>query len=143
MIEFDIALFRAQIKAFSDAAVYPDELLSLMWDMATNYISTDDYGVLSGSARQHALNLLAAHLLFLSDAIVAGSTAGVVTSASEGTVSISLDAPESKSALSYWLNQSPYGQQLLALLRSKSTVGFYVGGYPNSKNFRNGKGRFG
>ena len=143
MLVLDIALFREQLPKFADDVIYTDAIIIVNWDLATCYISDTDYGVLKESCRQYAINLMIGHLLYLNDLISNGSPTGTVTSASEGTVSIGLEPPPSKNQFSFWLNQSPYGQQLLALLKLKGGVGLYVGGFPNTGNFRKGNGRFG
>lgn len=138
----DIALFRDQLSAYANVTTYPDQLITTTWDMGSSYISTNDYGYLQGSQRQYALNLMCGHLLYIGDAIAAGKPLGIVTSASEGAVSIGLTPPPMKNQWQYWLNQSPYGAQLLALLRLKGAVGVYVGGYPIAGNFRKPDGTF-
>lgn len=143
MLTLDIALFRAQVTAFANASIYTDALVTVNWDLATCYISSSNIGALRGSCRQYAINLMIGHLFYLSDLIASGAPTGVVTSASEGTVSISLTPPDSKSSFQFWLNQSPYGQQVLALLKMKGAVGVYVGGYPVAGDFRDPRGSFG
>jgi hypothetical protein len=110
--------------------------------MGSAYISAANYGNLKDEQRQYALNLMTAHLLYLSDLIAKGSPTGIVTSASEGAVSIGLAPPPAKNQFQFWLNQSPYGQQLLALLRVKGAVGVYVGGATVLSNFRQPNGSF-
>jgi hypothetical protein len=73
-----------------------------------------------------ALNLMTAHLVFLSDQVAAGETGGVVTGATIDKVSVTLEPPPSSNNWQYWLNQSPYGKQLLALLQVASVGGMYV-----------------
>ena len=53
---------------------------------------------------------------------------GIVSSAHIDSVSVTKAVPQSKNAFQYWLNQSAYGQQLLALLKLQSAVGIYFGG---------------
>lgn len=140
----DIALFRTQCKAFSNVTTYPNVLIETNWDMATSYVSAENYGALKDSSRQYALNLMTAHLLYLADLIARGASGQVLTSASEGTVSVSLTPPPAKNQFTWWLNQSPYGQQLLALLRVKGSVGVYMAsGHQPLANFRNPDGSFG
>jgi len=142
LLVVDIPLFRVQCAAYSNATTYPDLLITNTWGMGSAYVSTSNYGNLKDGQRQYALNLMCAHLLYLSDMIAKGSPIGVVTSASEGAVSIGLMPPPTKNQFQYWLNQSPYGTQLLALLRVKGAVGVYVGGNGVTGNFRNPNGTF-
>ena len=73
---------------------------------------------------------------FESESMGANSASGVLTSANEGSVSVSFAPPPSRSAWQYWLNQTPYGQQFLALFSSLVLGGFYIGGLPESQAFR-------
>ena len=83
-----------------------------------------------------ALSLMTAHLLGISVSANAGQNSGVVISATIDKVTVGLMAPPAGNNWQYWLNQTPYGQQLLALLSAASAGGFYVGGNPVVSNFR-------
>jgi hypothetical protein len=74
--------------------------------------------------------------------ITEGNAPGVMTGATEGTVSVSLQAPPAKDAFSWWLATTPYGAQLRALLLARSAGGFYVGGLPERAAFRKVGGIF-
>ncbi|EGG4117014.1 DUF4054 domain-containing protein [Salmonella enterica subsp. enterica serovar Gatineau] len=147
-ITFDAALFRKQIPAYADPEKYPDATIESWWEQAACYISTEDYGWLNGNSRALAINLMTAHLMTLSTAASsgAGQTAGaggIVTGATIDKVSVTLAAPPSATdEWEYWLSLTPFGQRLLALLRSKSVGGFYVGLYPELSAFRKAGGRF-
>ena len=95
-IVFDAALFRQQVPDFADVVKYPDAIIQSWWDIATDYISTTDYGYLSGNARVLAINLLAAHLMFIAEN-PSGGGSGILTSASEGSVSVGLYVYQTKS----------------------------------------------
>lgn len=142
MIELDVALFRSQFLIYSDPLVYTDALIEINWTIATCYVSDTDCGNLMGKCRQYALNLVVAHLFHIGDTIANGGGVGAINSASEGTVSVSLEVPDTKGGFQYWLGQTPYGVQLLALLKQKGSVGIYVGGSPVARNFRGYNGRF-
>lgn len=134
---FDSVAFRAQFPAFTSVTKYPDGQLSGYFTMATMYIFPKDWGGICGDRLQLCLNLMTAHLAWLNQLIVAGNTsAAPVAGASIDKVSVSLVAPESKSAWAYWLNTTPYGKQLLALLRLLSRGGGIVGGSPEGLAFR-------
>ncbi|EAW8084744.1 DUF4054 domain-containing protein [Salmonella enterica subsp. enterica] len=147
-ITFDAALFRKQIPVYADPEKYPDATIESWWEQAACYISTEDYGWLNGNSRALAINLMTAHLMTLSTAASsgAGQTAGaggIVTGATIDKVSVTLAAPPSATdEWEYWLSLTPFGQRLLALLRSKSVGGFYVGLYPELSAFRKAGGRF-
>lgn len=143
-LTFDIPLFRQQFPQFASETTYPDALLQMYWDMAVCYISDQDYGFLSGSCRQLAINLMVAHLTVLSQLDAEGDIVGgsLEQSATVDKVSVSLTPPPNKSQYSWWLSQTPYGQQLQALLSSKIAGGFYAGGLPERSAFRKVGGIF-
>ena len=132
-IQFDKASFRIKFPAFTG---HPDDRLDLYWDVATGYISSDDYGLLNGRARAHALDLMTAHLVTLADMVSAGESPGIETAATVDKVSVTMAPPPVKSQWQYWLSLTGYGQQLLSLLKAKSVGGFYVGGLPERSAFR-------
>lgn len=139
-IIFDPTLFRNQFSEFSSQVIYPDDKLQMYWDMATAYVS-DQYGgcyiyALKLNQQRLALNLMTAHLAALSAMIAAGDTPGVMTGATIDKISVTLEPPPSTNNWKYWLNQTPYGQKLLALLQSASAGGFYFGAYPIVPAFR-------
>lgn len=134
---FNSVAFRAQFPAFTSTTKYPDGQLSGYFTMATAYIFPSDWGGMSGAQLQLALDLMTAHLAWTNQLILAGNTsAAPVSGASIDKVSVSLVAPESKSAWAFWLNSTPYGKQLLALLRILSRGGGIVGGAPEGAAFR-------
>lgn len=141
-IIFDAALFRTQCPLYANVTTYPDATILNWWTIGSNYISVNDYGFLNDSSRALALNLMAAHLLYLSEKIAGGAAMGIITSASEGSVSIGITPPPFKSMFQAWLSQSPFGQQLYALLSVKSSFGFYVAGSGVTGNIRNPDGTF-
>jgi len=134
---FNSVAFREQFPAFTSTTKYPDGQLSGYFTMATAYIFPSDWGGMSGAQLQLALDLMTAHLAWLNQLIIAGNTsAAPVAGATIDKVSVTLVAPESKSAWAYWLNTTPYGKQLLALLRILSRGGGIVGGAPEGLAFR-------
>jgi Protein of unknown function (DUF4054) len=140
---YNDTLFRAQFPEFADTTAYPAATLSQWWTMGTNYISTSQPGWLfSGAAAQLANDLMGAHLAKTFSLIAGGSTPGVMQSASEGSVSVSMVPPPVKSAFGYWLATTAYGAQLRALLRAIAGPGLYVGGLPERAGFRKTGGVF-
>lgn len=135
-LTFDVTLFRQQFPVFANPTTFPDAMLQMYWDMATCQISNCNYGYLNGDCRQLALNLLTAHLTAISVLVANGQTPGIVTNATIDKISVALKAPETRNAWLWWLNTTPYGQQLLALLLAKGVGGFYVGGLPETTAFR-------
>ena len=141
-ITFDDAIFRASFCAFSDATLYPQSKLQSYFDAASCYVSPNEYGRLRGDCRLRALNLMTAHLIALSDMIAQGNTPSQVTSATIDKISVSMQPPASKGDWLYWLNLTPYGMQLNALLSAKSAGGLYVGGVAERSGFRRAFGGF-
>ena len=135
-------MFRSQTRAYSDPAKYPDATLQVFFDTATCYVSDSDTGRLTGNCRLRALNLMTAHLVFISDQAQAGETPSFVTQAKVGEVLVSVQPPPQTDQWNWWLNLSPYGQQLIALLSASSIGGFYVGGSPERSAIRKVRGRF-
>lgn len=143
-ISFDVAAFRIAYPAFSDVTKYPTVTLDMYWDTSTQYISNQDYGcwMLSDGARVLALNLLTAHLAALFTIIAGGETPGVLTAATIDKISVTMQAPPLRTQWQWWLNQTPYGQQLLALLQVHTAGGAYFGGSPELSAFRKVGGFF-
>ena len=132
-IAFDADSFRRQIIAYSDPILYPDEVLQVYWDQATCFVS-NEYGDCwtSEGCLRTALNYMTAHLIYLANLIASNGNqgvSGIVTQSTVDKTSVTLVAPPgSESQFKYWLNQSPYGQALLALLSAQGAGGL-MGGF--------------
>ena len=142
VISFNVELFRKRFSEFSDERIFDDEVLTTSWDMAACYISTDDYGCLHGACREQAVQLMTAHIQKLMLNAASGQSTTMVTSATIDKVSVSTTPPPVKSQLEWWLNTTPYGAQLWALLSMKSVGGMYLGGSPTLAGFRGPAGGF-
>ena len=136
--------FRLQFPEFADSNAYPASSLAAWWSMGSGYISTNNSASSYWTDAQNQLgnDLMAAHLAKSFALIGAGTTPGVVQSASEGSVSVSMVPPPAKTAFGYWLSTTPYGMQLRALLRMTAGAGFYVGGGYERAAFRKAGGVF-
>jgi hypothetical protein len=150
-IVLDLPLFRVMFPMFADTKAYPDALIAMFYGVAGNFISTVDCpcNILNGESLQYALYCMTAHLMYLTyppggtdDGMGVGGGGGFVTSASIGEVSVSVAQPPMKDGWEFWLGQSPFGQQLWALLSLKSVGGLYVGGLPERTGFRKVGGVF-
>lgn len=130
VISFDAALFRAQFPEYQDPDLYPDAVLQGYWDSATCFISPVNFGHLHGACRARALNLMTAHILLVSSNTSGGEATGIIASATIDKVSVSLKTPEANNSFRYYLNLSPWGIQLLALLSMKAAGGMLYGGHP-------------
>lgn len=120
--------FRAAFPKFT-AVKYTDNVIQGFITQSYCYVSSTNCGSLRGDCRKLAIELMVAHLLTLNDRIASGtSQSGQLASSTIGDVSISLLAPPNKTQWDYWINQTPYGQRLYALLMSKAPAGMYLGG---------------
>lgn len=136
---FNLAAFQGMFPEF--AATYPTALASY-WAMATSYIDPSDSVLLSGDPLTLALNLMTAHLAKSFKMIAAGQASGAVTSATEGSVSVSMQPPPTKDGWQFWLAGTPYGVQLWALMRAQAAgaSGSYIGGSLDRSSFRQAGG---
>lgn len=129
---FELSVFRElypQFEAVSDAAV------NAAASQANCYID-------STCADDCAIYLMVAHLLQLAANIAAGTPSGQITTASIDKVSVTVAQAPGTDSYRYWLNGTPYGQQLAALLARCSAGGMYVGGLPERAAFRSVGGLF-
>lgn len=142
MFTLNITTFRTLFPAYSNATTYPDAVLTMNWDTATLYISAEDYGWLSGASRERSIYLMAAHITALSDIISSGQNPSLVSASSIDKISVTLTPPPIKNQFHWWLSLTPYGAQLLALLKMSAVGGMYVGGSAERSAFRKVGGRF-
>ena len=140
----DTTAFRAAFPEFADTTAWPDATLQANYTVAGEFIDNNDNlcGGLKDATLERALQLFTAHLCKLSALIAAGTTPSIVQSSSVDKVSVTLVPPPIKSQWQYWLNTTPYGQQLLALLSVLSMGGWTVGGIPERQGFRTAFGTF-
>lgn len=136
VITFNVAEFRAMYPQFPDNEQYSDANLESYFETATCYISPANYGWLAGACRKKALYMMVAHLAALSAMIMAGNTPTLVQSSTIDKISVTLVPPPTPNQFSWWLQTTPYGMQLYALLQAKSVGGWYVGGLPETAAFR-------
>lgn len=144
-IQFDVAAFRLAYPAFANPnTFYADATLQQYWNSAINYISnySPNCSLFPVAKQALALNYMTAHLAELSNIIRCGNTPGMVTSATIDKVSVTLQPPPEVNQWQWWLNLTPYGQQLLALLQVASVGGMYFGGRPEIAAFRKTGGQF-
>lgn len=138
VILFDAAKFRASFPELSGVAA-PQS----WWDTATSIISNKNYGWMKCCPRERALYLLTAHLVQISNLVASGQQPGFVTEATIDKIRVATQAPPEQNQWQWWLNQTPYGAQLLALLQVQSVGGFYIpGGPPEISSFRKAYGVF-
>jgi len=131
------------ISQFPEFASISETVVQMNFDMASDYISSVNYGSLRDGARLLALYQLTAHLLRLSGQISKDQMNGSIISATEGSVSLTVMQPENTNEFTFWINQTPYGHALSALLKVKSAFGLWAGGSRINQNTRKYNGRFG
>lgn len=133
-IQYNDATFRAMFPAFASTVTYPMALLQLYWNVATAYINACQtwWGDNAQKAQLTlALNQMTAHVAICYGKAVAGQSTGVTISAGIDKINTAIMPPPVKDEWQYWLNTTPYGMALLALLRMRASGGFFVnGGYP-------------
>jgi hypothetical protein len=136
--------FRAEFPFFADTTAYPEAQLQGYFNQGSVWISTMNWGVLRDQARQNALYMMTAHLQAEADANIANNNApnNIEVSASIDKIRVAVMPPKVGNFWQQWLAQTPYGQQLLALLQSRSVGGFLVGGNPELAAFRRVGGGF-
>lgn len=140
MINFDITAFRAMFPPYADTVTYPDTVLQLYWDNATAYMSADtapcSYFSLKLAQQTLGLNLMTAHLAYLNTIANSGQNTGLMQGATIDKITVQLTPPPVPNQWQWWLDQSPYGQQLLALLQAAAVGGAFYGGYPTNYTLR-------
>lgn len=144
-ILYDDATFRATLPFFSNETTYTEVALQQFFNNGISYISNYNRGALNGNSRQLACFLMTAHLAALTDLINEqdGSVPNLVVDATIDKTKVTVEPPPSKTQFQYWLNLTPWGQQLLPLLAVSSAGGFYVGGRAEGLAFRRAFGGFG
>lgn len=141
--EFSIESFRKLFPAFADTTRYPDTYIALYYEETLCFLQDGGcWGMLSGCCTTLARYMLIAHFIYLAANAARGKQGGFKTSASVDRVSVSYLAPPAQNMFSWWLGQSPYGQQLAALLELKGVGGTYIGGLPERTGFRKVGGTF-
>jgi len=130
LLTFDYANFVANptFAAYTNATLYPEATLQLYWDNAINYVSNvTTAGQLTEEGRRLAINLMVAHLVYISGLAASGQVPSLMQNATIDKVQIALTPPPLKNQWQWWLSVSPYGQQLFALLQANSVGGRYIG----------------
>ena len=141
-ILYNDATFRAMFPAYSNAYPnFPTATIQQCWNLATSYITNNTitgwYEGINCQQQTNALNLMTAHILYLNTNTANGQPNGVLTAATIDKVSVTVQPPPDPNQWQWWLNQSPYGQQLLALLQITAAGGrFFSAGRPVVTAFR-------
>lgn len=140
-VSLDISEFRTFYPAFADDVKYPDAVITNAFTMATTFIENESNCILDDEKLKTVLYLMTAHLLQV-QTNTSKNSSGVVTSASIDKVSVTIAEPKNRTEFSYFMNQTPYGTQLLALFKVLTMGGFYIGGRPEVPSFRKAGGTY-
>lgn len=133
---FNPQAFRTAYPEFTCGKEYPDQQLQAWWNLALVYVPNNPYGVIAQNNQFPALQMMTAHLAKLMTNAGEGELTGIVTDASIDKVAVGLQPPPEKSQYQWWLNQTPYGQALLALFQVQTVGGIYSGGSLDLQAFR-------
>ncbi|MDR0676253.1 MAG: DUF4054 domain-containing protein [Elusimicrobiota bacterium] len=131
--------FRQDFLEFSDITKYPESVVNNYIKEGYLYISNKNKGILNSDARKLCIELMIAHLLVLRDRFsgkngdnssnfVGGILSGESSSIDKISVSKSYSSGANSSNFQSWLSQTSYGQRLLVLLSTRTSIGIYKGG---------------
>ena len=133
---FPLDKFLAEFPEFNNAEIYPVPLVQRCGTRAMLHVGPESFFMpMKGHSRCYALFLMAAHLIVLAkqdyDSVSeggAGSPGGSEIKATIGSVSIERTKPNSFTVddWSYWLNETPYGRELLAYLDLQAPAGIFL-----------------
>jgi hypothetical protein len=136
IVVFDVDAFRAQYPEFSNVT---DDQLQACFNQATLYLNNTECSVVVDlNQRAILLNMLTAHIAYMrygdskGNGGISGGV-GRVSSASEGSVSVSFDMPTTQN--NAWYMQSPYGSDYWFATAQFRTMryknGYSPSNYPN------------
>jgi len=128
-VTLTVERFRADFTEFSDETLHTDPAIQNAINRASAFISRQNSIYISSDNRLLALELMAAHIKTIAASMASGNAqGGIVGSSTVGSVSVTLIPPPVKRQFDFWMNQTGYGQQYLALMQAHSPAGMFVGG---------------
>lgn len=133
-MEFALDKFRKLYDMFDDI---DDETVLLIADSALLHLSK-----CAQKIGDLAWFLMVAHMLQMRKMSEENPAGNAIASATIDKVSVSYSVNQSGNSSNDWLNLSPYGKELLALIAKHCGGVRYIGGYPERSGFRIVKGRF-
>ena len=129
-VVFDYGTWAARFPLLGAA---PSAFVTSLVPEAMIYVDTGPRSPIPVDEQQVVFNLVLAHLVALNTPIAGGAASqglvGRITSTSEGSVSVSLDAGQPASLTQAWWLGTTYGQQVWVLL-SRYRRFRYVPGFP-------------
>lgn len=135
-ITFNPETFRSSYPAFACGKDFPNSTLQSYWGMATAFINKCRFWCVPPDQQDYALNQMTAHIAQIAANAASGQITGILTGATIDKVSVTLQPPPEASQFQWWLNQTPYGQALLAFYQTQTVGGFYAGGSLDLSAFR-------
>lgn len=143
---FNVTSFNQLFPEFKQSKKFVEDSIIIMTNQtATLYVSNvaaNNYNTMTAAQQVQALNYMTAHLLAIQQLIAAGNQPGVVKTATIDKINVTLELPELKDQWQWWLNITPYGQALFAMMSVAGVGGFYIGGSPEGSAFRKVGGIF-
>lgn len=128
---FDYALWVATYPEFTSVT---EPMAQAQFDAATLFLdNTDCSPVTNVSARLTLLNMITAHLVKLFTTVAGQAPSGLVgrvTSATEGSVTVTAEFVAAKNALEAWWLQTPYGAMYWAATAGYRTMRYVPGPRP-------------
>lgn len=122
-VVFDPVHFK---EIYDEFASVSDAKLEWFFKKSEQILDNSECSCIDEDTRQIMFYLLVAHYAQLQQQIKDGNTAvGRVSSATEGSVSISLDFPTSAVGREKWFNQTPYGAEYW-MMTAPYRTGLYV-----------------
>ena len=127
VVRFDASRFR---KLYPKISATDDQLSMFFVEAGMQCNNTDKSIIKNLDERELLLFLLVAHIATLQQRIDSGNEAvGRVASASEGSVSVSLDNGQTTQS-EKWYQQTPYGARYWALIKQYRSFFYVLGKFP-------------
>lgn len=127
VVRFDASRFR---KLYPKISATDDQLSMFFIEACMQCNNTDKSIIKNLNERELLLFLLVAHIATLQQRIDSGNEAvGRIASASEGSVSVSLDNGQTTQS-EKWYQQTPYGARYWALIKQYRSFFYVLGKFP-------------
>lgn len=127
VVRFDASRFR---KLYPKISATDDQLGMFFIEACMQCNNTDKSIIKNLNERELLLFLLVAHIATLQQRIDSGNEAvGRIVSASEGSVSVSLDNGQTTQS-EKWYQQTPYGARYWALIKQYRSFFYVLGKFP-------------
>lgn len=127
IVTFDASEFRLVYPMFEDATKFSDTMLQNCFDTATTYLSNSNCSIVKDvNTRKIMLYMLTAHIATLRAQAINGDWyAGIMTSATEGSVSIGMSTGN-VTTRNAWYMKTPFGQEYWEMTSKYRTFQYTV-----------------